>query len=105
MALTGGGVVLAATNGFLLAGLDPSRTDDVIPLEIGTPLAQVSAETWWAGWSLSSGNPALWLAQTPPLWRNLAVQQDGLQLRTEDENLTGAMVVIEGFLSDTISCQ
>ena len=74
MAIIGGGAVLAATGNFLLAGLDTSRSDDAMPLDIGVPLAQVSGESWWVGWSLNQGSPALWLAPTPSSWRNLAPQ-------------------------------
>ncbi|HLJ57253.1 MAG TPA: hypothetical protein VKT77_19610 [Chthonomonadaceae bacterium] len=74
-AVVGGAVVLAAMTGFLLAGLDASRTDEVVPLEVGTPLAQVAAEGWWVAWSEDRGAPALWIASSPASWRSLACQR------------------------------
>ncbi len=71
VSLVGGGAILAAQNEFLLAGLYPNRVEDVVSLDIGTPLAQVASEGWWVGWSRKSGNPTLWFAPVPANWRNL----------------------------------
>ena len=71
VALVGGGAVLAAKNDFLLTGLYPHRIDDVVPLPLGSPLAQAAAEGWWVGWSSQSGRPALWLASVSASWRQL----------------------------------
>ena len=75
VALVGGGAVLAAQNDFLLAGLSPHRTDDVVPLNLGTPLAQAASEGWWVGWSRLSGRATLWLAPVPANWRSLDCRQ------------------------------
>ncbi|MCW3096378.1 MAG: hypothetical protein JWL77_1996 [Chthonomonadaceae bacterium] len=75
VALVGGAAVLAAQNGFLLAGLYPHRSDDVFSLNLGTPLAQAASESWWVGWSLQAGRPAVWTAPVPASWRQLDPQQ------------------------------
>jgi hypothetical protein len=62
----------AARNDFMLAGLDPSRKDDALPLNVGAPIAQVSGDGWWVGWSRKDGVPALWIAPISASWRNLA---------------------------------
>ena len=74
VALVGGAAILAAQNDFLLAGLYPHRINDVFPLNLGSPLAQVAAEGWWIGWSRQAGRPALWLAPVPASWRQLDPQ-------------------------------
>jgi hypothetical protein len=75
VALVGAAAVLAAKNDFLLAGLYPYRIDDVVPLSLGSPLAQVAAEGWWVGWSRQSGRPTLWLAAISATWRQLECRQ------------------------------
>ena len=102
-AIVGGGAILAAKNGFLLAGLDPNRTDDVVTLDIGTPLAQVSGEGWWVGWSgVPSGSrdgypqgAALWLAPTPASWRNLACRQIA-EAPPQSAPRAGAPILLQG---------
>jgi len=75
LAMVGGGVVAACRNEFMLTGLDPSRKDDAIPLEIGVPIAQASGDGWWVAWSRKGGIPALWSAAVSASWRNLATRQ------------------------------
>ncbi len=75
VAVVGGAAVLAAANGFLLACLYPGRTDDVVPLSIGTPIAQGSSDGWWVGWCLAGSAPALWIAPVPANWRSLSPEQ------------------------------
>ncbi len=98
MAIVGGGAILAANSGFLLAGLDTSRSDDIVPLEIGAPLAQIAGEGWWVAWGLDRGTAALWLAPTPASWRNLASQQV-VEAPPQAAPRAGAPLVLQGGLA------
>jgi hypothetical protein len=75
VSLVGGGAILAAQNDFLLAGLCPHRAEDIVPLNLGTPLAQAASEGWWVGWSRQSGRATLCLAPIPANWRSLDCRQ------------------------------
>ena len=72
VSIVGGGAIFATVTGYLAAGLAPGRSDDFIPLEIGSPLLQAAADGWWVGWSRQSGRASLWTGPIPASWRGLA---------------------------------